>query len=302
MRKFSILMISVAALAIVAAGCGGGGKKSVTIGDTKYTAGGSLPSDFPKDFPVYSGADLKGSISTSQQGQKGAAVTWESGDSVDKVKAYYKDKLSGSGDWVQDSAADTGDGAYYSFHHKNGDSKAGFLTIVKADSKTDFIVFLGDNPDAARSQSGSSDATTSAGDDKTATADAKTAEADGASSSNDTPTPADLPPAATIAKDFPKDRVPFPSGARVTSSTSLNTGGVSTFYAEVYVKDSADKVSSYFKDELPKHNWTNALTSEANGAFFLTFTGTSSETVTISIEDSDTPGYAKVSLAVSVTA
>lgn len=294
MRKFSFLMISVALMALVAVGCGGGGKKSITVGDQKVTTGGSVPDAFPKDFPIYGGADFKASITSSLQGQTGLAATWQTGDSIDKVKSYYKDQLTGKSSWVQDSATDTGQGAFFAVHRKSGDAKAGFLTITSQDTNTIFVVFIGDNPDLSTSTSSSAD------DNKTATADAKTAASDGSSASN-TPAAADLPPTVTIAKDFPKDRVPLPSGARVTSTSSLTSGGTSTFFVEVYVKDSPDNVSSYFKDELPKQDWTNALTSEASGTFFLSFSGGTSDSVSITIEQSDTPGYAKASIAVSLT-
>jgi hypothetical protein len=291
MNKLLFLVTSFALLAAVAGACGGGGKKSVTVGDTKYTAGGSLPDSFPKDFPVYGGADFKGSVTTSQQGQSGAAATWETGDSLDKVKAYYSEQLGGKSNWVQDSATDTGAGSFYSFHRNGGDGKEGFLTLTSSDGKTAFIVFIGESRSAGNATSAPATANSSSSP-AAATADSGAATL--------APSGADLPPEVALSKDFPKDRVPFPSGARVTSTNSLSAGGTNTFFVEIYVKDFPESVEGYFKDELPKRGWTNSLTSNANGAYFASFSGSDTEVVTLTIEQSDTLGYAKVGLSVVI--
>ncbi|TAK71490.1 MAG: hypothetical protein EPO22_01160 [Dehalococcoidia bacterium] len=92
----------------------------------------------------------------------------------------------------------------------------------------------------------------------------------------------------------------MPSGARVTSDSSFTSGGQQTSSLEIYVKDKAENVSEFFKTEAPKKGWENAFSSQSNGEYLLTFSTADSEGLTISIQESDTPGYAKVTLVVSV--
>jgi hypothetical protein len=302
MRKFILLLTPLALAAALVAGCGGGGgKKSVTVGDTKFETG-SLPSGFPKDFPIYSGASFKGAISSTQQGEKGFAATWETGDSIDKVKSYYSDQFGGKSNWAQDSATDTGAGAFFTVH-KKGDTKAAFLTIATQDGKTAIVVFVGESTGDSGGSAAAPEkatATTSSGTSK-ATPEATT-KSDTPGATN-TPDASPLPPEAKLPKDFPSDRVPLPSGARVTTATSFSNGGISTFVIEFYVKDTPEHVADFLKAEFAKHAWTDAVTSTAGTNFFLSFTGENgTDGATVSIEESDTtPGYAHAALSVAIT-
>jgi hypothetical protein len=284
-RKLILVLTPLALAAALVAGCGGGGKKSVTIGDTKIETGG-LPSGFPKDFPVYTGASFKGAISTTQQGEKGFAATWETGDGIDKVKSYYGDQFGGKSNWAQDSATDTGAGAFYTVHKKE-DNKVGFLTIATADGKTAIVVFAGENTSAAGRSTPPAEKAT------------RESAASGATSTPDTASP--LPAEVKLPKDFPSNRVPLPSGARVTSASSFSSGGTSTFIIEFYVKDTPERVADFLKTEFAKHGWTDAVTSTARGNFFVAFTGENgSDGATASIEESDTAGYAHAALSVAI--
>ena len=294
MRKFILVLTPLALAAALVAGCGGGSKKSVTIGGTKYETG-SLPSGFPKDFPIYGGASFKGAISSTQGSEKGYVATWETGDGIDKVKSYYGDQFGGKSSWVQDSATDSGAGAFFTAHNKN-DSKAAFLTIATADGKTSIAVFAGDN---MSDSSGNATATTSSGTSKA------TPEATNESASSDatsTPETVPLPAEVKLPKDFPSDRVPLPKDARITSATSFSNDGASTFIIEFYVKDTPEHVADFLKTEWVKHAWTNAVTSNSGGNFFVAFTGENgTDGTTASVEASDTPGYARAALSVSIT-
>jgi hypothetical protein len=100
--------------------------------------------------------------------------------------------------------------------------------------------------------------------------------------------------------------VPFPSGARVTSSSSFGGGGSKTYSVEIYVKDTPENVGSYFSDELPKHGWASGFSSQSNGEYVETFANqgadsSSTEGVTISAADSDVSGYTKADIIVSTT-
>lgn len=67
-----------------------------------------LPDAFPKDFPLYRGAKVAGSMSGSQTGEgSGFWVTLATADDVDKVVAYYNDALKTSG-WEVTSTFNAG--------------------------------------------------------------------------------------------------------------------------------------------------------------------------------------------------
>lgn len=69
-------------------------------GDLTINSGGSLPSDFPADFPIYPGSKLTGSFSaTGTNGEKssGVSVVWETSDDASKVGTYYKSALVSAG-------------------------------------------------------------------------------------------------------------------------------------------------------------------------------------------------------------
>lgn len=296
MRKFILLVVPVMLVAAIAVGCGGGGKKTIKVGDTKIEVGGSLPSSFPKDFPIYKGAAFKGSFSSTQQGISGTAANWESGDSVDKVKSYYDQQFK-DGPWKSTASGTSGDTAFWTADSSDGKQTA-YVSVSKQNSKTAVVVIVGDK--SSLSGGGEEASPTSSSSSSKKTAATPSSESGG----GETPSAAaTLPAEGKLSSDFPTDRVPFPSGSRVTNTTSLSSGGVKTFYVELYVKDAPNKVNDYFKGELPKHDWTNAFTSESNGEFFQTFSGadtSSNEGVTLNISQSDTPGYSKVELTVTL--
>jgi len=293
MRGLRLVLISavvLGAIAAIAVGCGGGGKKTINVDGGQVQVGGDLPSDFPKDFPVYKGANFQGSYTSTQEGITGTAVSWETGDGVSDVKSFY-DKEFKDGPWKSTTTGSAGDSAYWVATSSDG-KKAAYVFVSTASGKTSIVATVGDNPETSSgSQEGSPTSESSSGDTPTS-GGGETPEAN-----------ATLPAEASLPSSFPKDRLPFPSGARVTSVTSASSGGTNTFYLEVYVKDAPDKVSEYFKNELPKNNWTQTLTSESGGQFFLTFTGSgdaTDESVTLSIAQSETAGYTAVTLVVAV--
>lgn len=297
MRKLLVIALSIVLVGTVAAACGGGGKKTVTIPGTneKVSVSGKLPSGFPGDFPVYKGANLLGSVSGTQEGISGDIVTWETGDSVEKVKAFYDDAFA-SGSWTSDSNGTMGDGAFWSAENKDG-TKVAWVSVVRSDNKTNIVAAVGDKEATAGGEAKAT-ATTKPSAAKTTTS--------GGTSKSPTPEPesnAELPKAVSLSKDFPADKVPFPSGALVTSDSTYGSGGQKSFIVEIYVKQPPDKVADYFKGELPKHGWTSTVTSSENNSYFLMFSGENENTsVTITAEESDVPGYTKAGLLLSVPA
>ena len=103
---------------LVFAGCGGAGSKPAentqpkpaapatpTTKPTNVTtpsgnaSTGSLPADFPKDIPVYAGAEIVSAATTA--GTVGAVLS--TGDAPEKVADFYKSELEKNG-WAKPQA------------------------------------------------------------------------------------------------------------------------------------------------------------------------------------------------------
>jgi hypothetical protein len=297
--------------AVVAVACGGGSSKTVKIpGGGEVSVSDKLPGSFPKDYPVYKGAKVTGSFSGSNSGVNGTAVTWETGDSLDKVKAFYSDAFQ-SGAWPTNSNGEINGSAYWAGESADG-KKAFYTSITNANNKTTIVATVGDKSKDSSSDSSSSDNTPSSGSSKTSTSSGSSSKktstpSSDSSDSGSTPVPnTKLPAEVKISKDFPTDRVPFPSGARITSASSFGGGGSKTYSVEIYVKDTPENVGDFFANELPKHGWTSGFSSESNGEYVETFSkegadSSSTEGVTISASEADVAGYTKADIIVSST-
>ena len=306
MRKYLALLIPALASLAILAGCGGDSKTVKIPGGGEVSVSGKLPDNFPKDFPVYKGAKVQGSYTGKNEGVSGTVVTWETGDSIDKVKDFY-DKAFQSGAWPTTSNGDLNGSAYWG--GESSDEKTTFYTMVSTvDGKTNIIATVGDTPKDSSSD-GSGDSGSSSSSNKTATASASddsSSDSD-SSSSEKSPTASPLPPEVKLSKDFPTDRVPLPSGARVTSASSFGSGGSKTFIVELYTKDSPEKAADYFSTEMPKHGWSDSFSSNTNGEYFVTFTSgdanaSSNDGMTVTASESETSGYTMVGVSVSLTA
>jgi len=295
-----LLAVPALLLVAVASACGGGSSKTVNIpGGGKVSVNtGKLPSDFPSDFPVYSGASFQGSVSGGDSSSKGTAATWDTGDSVDKVKSYYDDQLNGTSKWKQVATTNSNGSVSFIFQDKDDSNKGGIVVISTQDNKTQILVTVGNGLNGSGGDSTPSDSSSSGG---SSSSGSDTTPSSSSGSATEVPSSQPLPAEATLSSDFPKDRVPFPSGARVTSASNIASGGQNMYIIEIYVKDSPDNVNDYFKNELPKHDWTSSTTSNQGGQFFQAWgSATEGEGVIVSIEKSDTDGYAKVALTVTV--
>jgi hypothetical protein len=58
-----------------------------------------MPDGFPSDVPIYTKARLTAGAAFTSSGQVSWGMEWETLDSVDKVRAFYADKLN-QGDWT----------------------------------------------------------------------------------------------------------------------------------------------------------------------------------------------------------
>ena len=294
MNKLRLAALGVVALMGLAflAACGGGdNNKTIDTGDGKVTVSDDLPDEFPDDFPVYKDADLQGSYQGENEGVSGIVASWTTGDSADDVTNFYKDKLNGD-NWKIQSSGTSGGGSFFVVLNKD-ESKAGYVVIGEADGDTSIIVTVGDNPDSA-SGDGSS------GDDTEDTSGEDTSGNDN-SSGDDGSSSAQLPEEQDLSDDFPSDRVPLPDDSRVTSSSSISSGGQNSFFVEFFSKKSTDELRDYFKDTLTGKGWTEALASESGGEVYLSYTPSdesAASSVTVIITDANVDGYRTVSLSV----
>jgi len=296
MRKWIALL--AAGFVVLGVACGGGGGTKTLKGpdgqEIKVSGSKSLPDDFPKDFPIYGGADYQGGIQSTQEGVTGFYATWQTGDSVDKVKQFYDDKFQ-DGPWKSTTTINSGDGNFIGVQDRDDATREGFLSITREGDKTVIGVLVGKN------LSGQAQGTSTAaagGDDTSSDEDTPTSSSD---SGEETPAEESTVPAeAKLPSDYPSSRVPLPDGARVTSASSVSSDGQKLFTVTFYSKDAPDKVSDYFKDEMPKHDWQSSLTSEQDGEFFLNWSDANEESVTITVSKSDASGYAsEVSMLVT---
>ncbi|MBS3908319.1 MAG: hypothetical protein KGZ93_01585 [Actinobacteria bacterium] len=166
LKKVVVALVALM-LAAVAAGCGGvsekvgqkaaeklieegtGGKvdikgDNVTIktkeGDAEVSIGSKkLPDGFPKDFPVYKGAELEGAMSTKQGGQTSMIVTFTSKDDFAKVVEFYKDKEQLGG---YDVASTLDFNEAFTLGLKKGETDAGSVMIGKNDNDTSIVITL----------------------------------------------------------------------------------------------------------------------------------------------------------------
>lgn len=110
-------------------------------GQTVIKSGGSVPEDFPKDVPIYSGASVVSSVSGLNTGVTGYAVNFETGAAVAEVIAFYKDGLAKSG-WKIVSTYNTGDTEMIVAQK---DKMATMVSATMVNGKTQFIVTVGNN-------------------------------------------------------------------------------------------------------------------------------------------------------------
>lgn len=113
-------------------------------GQTVNVGTGEIPESFPKDFPVYSGAKVSGSVSGGQSGQEnGFWLTLTTSDAVSKVADFYKESLKSNG-WEVQSTIAMGEATTYAV--TKGEMN-GSVTISQAEgevsSETTILIALG---------------------------------------------------------------------------------------------------------------------------------------------------------------
>lgn len=108
-------------------------------GKVSFEEGGKLPEGFPSDFPVYPGAKVASSFTTNTEGKDGMSVVWETGDSAEKVSAFYKTSLVSNG-WKVTATFEQ-DGALTSTFEK--EDWGGFMGVTSAEGKTTISATIG---------------------------------------------------------------------------------------------------------------------------------------------------------------
>lgn len=77
-------------------------------GSTLDVGSGQIPASFPKDFPVYPGAKVAGSMTGKGSGGEGTFVSFTTTDGAAKVTAYYDKELAAKG-WTVAQTVTSGD-------------------------------------------------------------------------------------------------------------------------------------------------------------------------------------------------
>ena len=112
-------------------------------GATVDVGSGKMPDNFPKDFPVYPGVKVTSSLSGGQQGEGGGFwLTLSTGDSVDKVTAFYKTALASNG-WTVE-ANYTANGTSTQAVKKGAMSGNVSVTREEDASETQIVIVLGE--------------------------------------------------------------------------------------------------------------------------------------------------------------
>lgn len=308
---FAIALLTAGAALFTA--CGGGDDKTIDIGDGEINISDDLPDDFPDDFPQYDDAEVIGSVTGESSGQEGTLVTFQTDDSLEDVEAFYESEFE-DGPWQQVSTSSSSQGGSFLVEK---DDVAASVFFAETDGKTSILVTYGSKDDFgiddgdSSDDEGSSDGDGSSGDGDEPTAD------DGSSSGDDdegspddegsaddddgSSVNADLPDEVDLEDEFPSN-IPLPDGARVTSSSSVTSGGFSTIFAELYVEDGVDNLQTYFEDTLAEAGYTESISSSAGGQIFLSYTegdGSSGNGVLVNIAESNVDGYALVTVTVT---
>lgn len=125
-------------------------------GEEVIIGGGQLPSNFPKDVPIYPGAKPAGSWTSTTGDEKGVLVTLETNDGKNKVVSFYSAELPKNG-WTIETTTTTDEGVMYIIK-KN--TRTGWVTITaEKNSKTTIGLVVSDEkelPDSSGASGGSS--------------------------------------------------------------------------------------------------------------------------------------------------
>lgn len=112
-------------------------------GTTIDLGGGSMPENFPKDFPVYPGVKVTSSLSGGESDKgTGFWLTLSTPDALDRVTTFYKTSLVSSG-WTE-TANYTANGTTTKTVKKG--TMSGSVSIMREESaeETQIVIVLGE--------------------------------------------------------------------------------------------------------------------------------------------------------------
>jgi hypothetical protein len=289
----------LALLLVGSAACGGGGDKTIDIGDGEVSIGDDLPDSFPDDFPIYDGADLQSAIQGEQDGIEGIVATWTTGDDVDDVRAFYDEQFDGD-PWSTTTEGTAGGTAYWTVENSTG--KVGYVAVSDGDDVT-IMATVGDDPNRASSDGDVDDGSDDGSDDDSDSGDDGSDDSSDDGDSSDFPE-AEVPDEVDLPSDFPSDIVPIIDGARVTAANTVTVNGIETFTIALYSKDTADEVASFYKAELEGKGYTQSIqTSDGNGVYaaYSENSDGTGKIIVVTANESDVEGYRQIVLQVSQT-
>ena len=180
---FGLIVLVVLAIALAACGGGdneeengGGGKETPKATKTTEAAETQEPAETPKatktaeaeepsgggggasvsDLPVYPGAEKTGDYSGDyslpllgenldvEDYQNTGWAVYETGDSVEDVGNFYRDKMTASG-WTEEGWFDItlGEGAAWGSYTKNDGDSAAWVVISGTEDKTEIVIGAG---------------------------------------------------------------------------------------------------------------------------------------------------------------
>jgi len=217
----------------------------------------------------------------------------ETDDSVDDVVAAYESQLEDNG-WSIDSRTSSG-GATVLFA-SNGD-QAATVTIGEEGGTTTIGIIYGTFVELGGGDGGSDGGSSDGGDGGDGS---DTGSDDGGDDGNGGD--ADLPDEVDLDEAFP-DNIAFPDDARITSSSSVSSGGVETIIVTALSEQSVDDLEAHFKDELQGAGYTEVIATSADGDVFLSYApdgDSSGAGVVVTIVDSTSyDGYTEIAISVT---
>ncbi len=117
---------------------------SATPGSGKLDPAVAMPSGFPSDFPIYSGARLTQASQVTNNGQTTWGMQWETLDGVDAVQGFYVKRLN-SGDWTITYNGSGGGKFSAIFNRRSNQKDAGILAVELESDVTRITLAFGVN-------------------------------------------------------------------------------------------------------------------------------------------------------------
>jgi hypothetical protein len=282
---------------LLAAACGGDGDQTFDTGDGEVTLSEDLPDSFPDDFPIYPDAELEGAFTGEQEGIEGTVATWRTGDDFQDVVDFYEREFE-EGPWTTTASGSATGSNFWSVENPGSD-QVGYVAVSQGD-EVSIIATVGDDSSIVTPDSGDDDGS---GDDGSGDGDDGSGDGDSGDGDGGDPS-ADLPEEVDLSDDFPADVVSLPDGARVSGSTSVTSGGVSSHFVAFHSQDSADELADYFEAELTGNGYMQTIETRADGGVYAAYSENadgSGTTVIVTIAESTVAGYQEVGLTVSAS-